>query len=290
MLLTKSEKAFQVINYFILAIVGFVMVMPVWHVIMLSLSDANSIFHGGIFFWPRNLSFAAYRVVLRDALIGQSYINTVFVVIAGTAVNLLFSFLIAYPLSKKDLRGRTLIQYMIFFTMLFSGGMIPRFLIVRSVGLLDSLWALIIPTAVSTYNVFILRNFISNIPVSLSESARIDGANETYILWRIIVPLSKPVMAVLGLMYGVGHWNSWFECIIYINTTARYTLQPILRQILFTMSTIHFFAHDPELTNAGMPEVVKMAVIVVATVPILCVYPFLQKYFIKGIMLGSVKG
>jgi putative aldouronate transport system permease protein len=290
MLLTKSEKVFQVINYIVLTLISFMMLIPVWHVFMFSLSNPNSVFGGGLFFLPRDFSFAAYRVVLRDPLIGGAYLNTIFVVIAGTIVNLLFSFLISYPLNKKDLKGRSVIQYLIFFTMLFSGGMIPKFLVVKSVGLLDSLWALIIPGAVSTYNVFVLRNFISTIPESLSESARIDGAGEFYILWRIIVPLSKPALAVLGLMYGVGHWNSWFDCIIYINTTAKYTLQPILRQILFAMGSLQFFAYDPDLAAGAMPEVVKMAVIMVATVPILCVYPFLQKYFIKGIMLGSVKG
>jgi putative aldouronate transport system permease protein len=156
--------------------------------------------------------------------------------------------------------------------------------------MLDSLSALIIPVAVSTYNVFVMRNFISSLPESLPESARIDGANEFQILLRIIVPLSKPAMAVLGLMYAVGHWNSWFSCLIYISSTDKYTLQPILRQILFSMGAANYYGYDPSVTEAAMPMIVQMSAVIVATLPILCVYPFLQKYFIKGVMLGAVKG
>jgi putative aldouronate transport system permease protein len=200
------------------------------------------------------------------------------------------TFLASYPLTRQDLKGRKIIQYMIFFTMLFNGGVIPTFLVVRALGMVDSLWALIIPGAVSAYNIFVLRNFIQGIPESLMEAARIEGAGEFYILMRIIVPLSTPVIAVLGLLYGVGHWNSWFSCIIYINSTQHYVLQALLRQILFSMGSNNYFGYDPDLAAASMPVIVQMCVVVIATAPILCLYPFLQGYFVKGVTLGAVKG
>ena len=274
----------------ILILVTLAMLLPVWHVFMFSFSDASKAIGGGLYLLPRGLSVTGYRVVLKDALIGKAYLNTIFVTGVGTLVNLTMTFLAAYPLTRKDLRGRRFIQYMIFFTMLFNGGIIPTYLVVRGVGLIDSLWALIIPSAVSTYNIFVMRNFIESISENLFEAARIDGAGEFFILVRIVVPLSKAAMAVLGLMYAVGHWNSWFNCIIYINDTQKYTLSPILRQILFTMGSNNYYGYDPDLQAASMPVIVQMCVVVVATVPILCVYPFLQKYFIKGVMLGAVKG
>ena len=267
------------------------MLIPLWHVLMFSLSDATTVYGGGLFLLPKDFSLGAYRIILRDPMIGTAYKNTIWVVVVGTAVNLTLSFLLAYPLCKKDLKGRSIIQYGIFFTMLFSGGMIPTYLVVNQLGLINSHWSLILPGAVSTYNVFVLRNFISTtIPESLPESARIDGASEVRILIQIIVPLSKPVLAVLGLWYGVGHWNAWFACIIYINKFSMYTLQPVLRQILITLNPAGFFAYDPELAIGQMQDVVKMGIIMVATIPILCIYPFLQKYFVKGVMLGAVKG
>lgn len=287
---SRDEKVFGVFNAILLFAVALVMLLPMWHVAMYSLSHSSKAVGGGLYFLPRGFSLMAYRVVLRDALIGRAYLNTIFVTVVGTALNLLMTFLAAYPLTQQDLRGRKLIQYMIFFTMLFSGGMIPMYLLVKELGMIDSLWALIIPGAISTYNVFVMRNFIQSLPESLSESARIDGANEFTILWRIIVPLSKPAMAVLGLMYGVAHWNSWFNCIIYISTTDKYTLQPVLRQILFSLGATNYFGYDPQVTETAMPAIVSMSVVIVATLPILCVYPFLQKYFIKGVMLGAVKG
>ena len=285
-----GESFFQALNVIIMSVVSLVMLLPVWHVLMHSLSRSDLSLTGGLFLWPRGFSLHAYKVVLRDALIGGAYVNTVIVTVLGTLLNLTMTFLAAYPLSNRNLRWRRPIQYMIFFTMLFNGGIIPTYLLVRSLGLLDSLLSLVIPVSVSAYNIFVMRNFIETLPDSLAESARIDGASEWTILFRIIVPLSKPAMAVLGLMYAVGHWNSWFNCIIYIKSTARYTLQPIIRQILFTLGSSNFYGYDPDMGAAAMPKLVTMAVVVVATLPIIMVYPFLQRFFIKGVMLGAVKG
>lgn len=280
----------QVVIYIILVILCIAFVVPVWHVIMYSISKNTLTGGTQLFLYPRGISFTGYKIVLKDSLLWRSYLNTIIVTGVGTALNLVMTFLAAYPLTRRDLKGRTIIQYMIFITMLFSGGIIPTYLIVRSLGMVDTLWALFIPNIVSAYNIFVLRNFLQSIPESLLEAARIDSAGEFYILMRIIIPLSKPVLAVLGLLYGVGHWNAWFNCIIYINNTKLYTLQALLRQILFTMGSNNYFGYDPELAAASMPEIVQMCVVVVATVPILCVYPFLQKYFVKGVTIGAVKG
>ena len=289
--LTRAEKTFQVFNYMFLTLISVIMIAPVWHVLMYSFSDSWAVNSTGFFIWPRDFSLRAYTVVMRNSAIYTAYKNTIYVVIMATSLNLVMTLLFAYPLCKKDLDGRRIIQFGIFFTMLFSGGLIPTYLVVNKLGLTNTHWSLIIPSAISTYNVFVLRNFIAtSIPDSLLESARIDGASETRILFQIVVPLSKPVLAVLGLWYGVGHWNSWFACIIYITKFNLYTLQPVLRQILTTMSPNAVFNHDPMLDSYQLAEVVKMAMIVVATVPILCVYPFLQKYFVKGVVLGAVKG
>ncbi len=290
MIVGKGERIFRGINYVIISVVTLVMLIPVWHVLMYSLSDPTGTFNGFIALPRGGFSLGAYRIVLRGTQIRTAYKNTVFVVLVATFINIVMSFLAAYPLSKKYLKGRSLINYFIFFTMLFSGGLIPTYMIVLQLGLINSLWSLIIPSAVSAYNIFVLRNFIQTIPEALSEAAKIDGANEAYVLFKIILPLSKPVIAVLALFYGVGHWNSWFNCVIYINDFSKYTLQPIVRQLLFTMSALDFYQHDPDLATAAMPEVVKMATVAVATIPILMVYPFLQKYFIKGVMVGAVKG
>ena len=292
MLKTRGEKIFNIFNYFIMLLLSFTMLFPIWHVMMFSLSNADLTMGRGLFFTPAGFSLKAYEIVLRDSTLITAYRNTIIVTLGGTLLNLVFSFLMAYPLSRNDFSGKKPLTFMLFFTMLFSGGLIPTYLVIRQTGMLNSLWALIIPGAVNAYNVFVLRNFIKTIPYSLVESAKIDGANEFIILARIIIPLSKPVIAVLALMYGVGHWNSWFNCVIYITDRSKFTLQPILRDLLFVMNSVEFFKHDVDLNfgQSQMPEVVKMATVVVATLPVMLVYPFLQKYFIKGALLGAVKG
>lgn len=289
---TKGEKIFGVINNFLMLLIAVIMIYPVWHVFMYSLSDASKTAAGGIFLYPRGFSFDAYKIVLKTPSILTAYKNTFIVVISATVLNLVLSFLMAYPLTKKDLRGKKQITFFLFFTMIFNGGVVPTYLVVKGTGILNTLWALILPGGASAYYIFILRNFLKTIPESLAESAKIDGASELIILIKIIVPLSKPVMAVLALMYGVGHWNSWFNCIIYMNTMDNYTLQPILRELLFTMNSAEFFENDPSLMmgKSNMPEVTKMATVMVSTIPVVMVYPFLQKYIVHGVMIGAIKG
>lgn len=283
-----SDRVMQVIVIVILAILSFLFVFPIWHVIMYSMSRNPT--EGRLLLWPNGITFKGYKMILSDYMLWRSYLNTILVTAFGTILNLVMTFLAAYPLTRRDLKGRKIIQYMIFLTMLFGGGIIPTYLVVRGCGMVNTLWSLIIPNALSAYNIFVLRNFLQSLPESLLEAARIDSAGEAYILTRIVIPLSKPVLAVLALLYGVGHWNSWFDCIIYINNTRLYTLQPILREVLFSMGVSNYFGYDAELTETFMPAIVKMCCVVVAVVPVLCVYPFLQKYFVKGVTLGAVKG
>ena len=212
---SKGEKIFGIANNAFLVLFSFIMIIPVWHVAMYSLSNAKSVYGGGLFISPRNFSINAYRIVLNSSLVKASFANTVFVVVIATMLNLIMTLLASYPLSKKHLRGRRFISYYIYFTMLFAGGLIPSYLVVKSLGLTNSLWALIIPVACGGYYVFVLRNFINTLPESLTESAKIDGAGEFRIMFSIVVPLCIPALAVIALMNAVGHWNSWFSCIIY---------------------------------------------------------------------------
>ena len=286
---TRGEKVYRVFNTAFLLCFSLIMLAPMWHVAMLSLSDATKAFGGGFYLVPKGFSLNSYKTVLSNPNIISAYANTVFVVVVGTMINVVMTYLAAYPLSIKGLRGKKFINYFIYLTMLFSGGLIPFYMVVRGLGMIDSLWSLIIPTACGGYYVFVLRNFINTIPASLFESARIDGASELTILTKITIPLSLPSLAVISLMYGVGNWNSWFNCIIFINDYSKYTLQPILRQILFKVQIQDFFNQTAGVSVGQTPEVVKMATVMAATIPILVIYPFFQKYFVKGMMLGAVR-
>ena len=291
MKITRAERRFQYLNYSLLLLFSYVMLYPVFNVFMYSISSEVFLSGSSLFYLPKEVSLEGYRIVLGDPTVFRAYRNTGVVVVLGTSLNIVMSLLMAYPLSKSDLRGRTFLTFFVFLTLLFQGGLIPTYLVVRAVGLLNTLGSLILPVAVNAFYIFILRNFLRTIPASLPESAKMDGASELTILFQIIVPLSKPAIAVLAIMYGVFHWNSWFTAVIYINDANKLTLQPILRDILFR-SVFDHFNYDPKLDHgaSNMAQVVKMATVAVATVPIMLVYPFLQKYFIKGIMIGALKG
>lgn len=289
MIISREEKISRGIMYILVSVIALSMLLPIWHVFMKSLSETKRSMEGGLFLWPRGFSFASYRVVIENHLIQTTFVNTVIVTLGGTLLNLVMTFLAAYPLSRRDLYGRSVIQYGIFFTMIFSGGMIPTYLVVSKLGLTNSLWCLIIPGAISAYNTFVLRNFIDTLPVSLQESARIDGASDWTVLFRIVVPLCGPVIAVLAMFYGVGHWNGWFSCVLYNNNVKHYTLQPMVRDMLLVNGNDYFHT-SVDTDDYGTMESLRMATVAVATVPILCVYPFLQRYFVKGVMIGAVKG
>ncbi|MEK4848708.1 carbohydrate ABC transporter permease [Paenibacillus sp. FSL H7-0756] len=288
---TIGEKLFDSLNVLLMVLLIIITLYPLWHVLNASLSDSNRLMaHSGLLLLPDGFNLDSYKLVLSNPSILSGYRNTLVIVVLGTALNLLFTILGAYTLSRKSFMLRNPIMLAIVFTMFFNGGIIPTYLLINNtLHLGNNLLALIVPGLVSSYNLIIMRTAFQGISESLLESARIDGAGEMRILWRIVVPLSMPVIAVMILFYGVGHWNSWFSAILYIRDRDLYPLQLVLREILIQNST------DSMTTSAAMGdkeaigESVKYATVIVATLPILFIYPFLQKYFVKGVMIGAIK-
>ena len=283
-----GRRVFEVINYTLILLVCVVTLFPFLYVLACSFSSDTAILGGDVTLWPVEFQTRAYELVLEYPLIGRSYLNTIAYTVVGTAVNLLLTLLGAYPLSRKDLPGRKGITFFFTFTMLFSGGLIPTFLVVKALGLIDTFWVMILPTAVSTWNLIMMKPFFQATPVSLLEAARIDGSSEWGTLVRIVLPLSIPSIMTIGLFYAVSHWNDYFQAMIYLNTPENYPLQIHLRDIVLQNSMEQQFASMQQGQRQGS-EGVKYATIMFATVPILCVYPFIQKYFVKGVMLGSIK-
>ncbi|MCI8442056.1 MAG: carbohydrate ABC transporter permease [Provencibacterium sp.] len=289
---TPAEKLFTAVNTVFMLLLMVVTLYPLVYVAFASVSSPEEMVrHTGILLRPLGFTTGAYKMVFDNPMILQSYGNTLFYVLAGTALNIVMTTLAAFLLSRRSFMIKNALMMFVVFTMFFNGGLIPNYLIVRSLGLYNTRLALILPTAISTYNLIIMRTSLLALPASLEESAKIDGASELTVLIKIILPLSMPIVAVMILFYGVGHWNSWFNAMIYLRNRELYPLQLILREILISSST------DSMLTNLStsvdkepVSEIVKYATIMVATVPILLVYPFLQKYFVKGVMIGAVKG
>ncbi|MFD0960244.1 carbohydrate ABC transporter permease [Paenibacillus chungangensis] len=292
MLYKKSlgEKAFDITNAIVLVAASIMFLYPLWFVLISSVSSASAIASGNVTLVPHGFNLEAYERVFRDESIWRAYSNTFLYVGVGTLINLVLTTLGAYPLSRRDLRGRNAIMLFIVFTMFFSGGLIPIYLNVRDLGLFDTRWAILLPGAISAYNLIVMRTFFqSTIPDGLVESAKIEGASDYRILWSIVVPLSMPVLAVMTLFYAVGHWNSWFDAMIYLQDRALYPLQLLLREILVSSQTNDMMGGVGSGDVTAVSETIKYATIVIATLPILVVYPFLQKYFAKGVMLGGVK-
>ncbi|MGI5892988.1 MAG: carbohydrate ABC transporter permease [Candidatus Merdivicinus sp.] len=284
---TKGEKVFNVINILILLLFALICLFPFVHVFAKSISSEASIVAGEVVLWPKDLQLEAYKAVFGNKSMNNSFFFTVYTTVLGTAVNILLTVLAAYPLSKGDLIGKKPLWLMILFTMFFSGGMIPLYLVVNGLHLINTVWALILPGAISTYNMIIMKTFFQNIPDSLEESAMLDGCTEIGVLFRIVLPLSLPVIATLSLFYAVGHWNNFMSSLLYINDTSKFTLQLKLRQLVLQddVSSMMEGANAATLPR----ESLKAASIMYATLPILIVYPWLQKYFVKGVLVGSVK-
>ncbi len=291
---SKGER----IGYFFicltLGLFAFTTVYPVWHVIMYSISDSKRAMSGGFFFWPRGLDFKGYELVFKTSQIWVAYKNSILVTLLGTILSVTLSALTAYPLSRKRLRGRGFFCLAIFFTMLFSGGMIPLYLQVYRLGLINTFWSMILPTAMSAYNMFILRNYMQSIPESLEESARIDGANDVIILFRIYLPLCTPALAAVAMFYGVGYWNNYMNCLLYTNTNELQVLPLYLRGVLGGAAA-NALSASGDTSSLGeattlTEETLKMTVVAISVVPIIIVYPYLQRYYTKGITIGAVKG
>ncbi|MBP1990106.1 carbohydrate ABC transporter permease [Paenibacillus eucommiae] len=288
-----GDSLFQISNYTLLTLISLSFVLP--FVIMLSsslVSESELIQRGNFILIPRQLNLAAYEALLgKGSLIYNAYGITILRVIVGTLFNLIFTAMMAYGLSRRELPGRKGLMLLVLITMLIGGGLIPNYLLMKSLHLIDSFWVMILPGLISAWNLIIMRNFFMQLPDGLEESATIDGASPLAILLRIVIPLSMPTIATIGLFYAVGHWNAWFDAAIYINDIHLRPLQLFLRQIVLSLTSEELQRQTVvSMSDRPTAQSLKSAAIIVTTVPILCVYPFLQKHFVKGVLTGSIKG
>ncbi|MBS4207850.1 carbohydrate ABC transporter permease [Bacillus sp. FJAT-50079] len=283
-----GSRLFNYTNTFLLVIIALVTVLPFIHVVASSFTTSAELAQKRFVLFPTEFSLAAYKYIFSTDTIFKALLVSIGVTLLGTLWSMFLSTLTAYGLSRRDLVGRKQIMFFVIFTMLFNGGMIPTFLVVKQTGLLDSLASLVIPVSINVFNMIILRSFFQGLPEGLVESAKIDGCNDFGVLFRIVIPCSMPAIATISLFYAVTYWNTYMHAILYINDSAKWPVQVLLRQIVVLASGMNY--DSAEFTDIPPPEItVKMAVIVVATIPVLLVYPFLQKHFTKGALLGSLK-
>ncbi len=286
-----GDKVIDVIIYVVLGIIAICTVLPFLYVFAGSFATEKELTEKAFFIVPTVWSLNAYKYAIKTANILRGLRNSIFLTAAGTLLCMLFSLTFAYPLSKAHFRGRNFIMNLVIITMLFSGGMIPSFIVYKAYGLYDTYWALILPGLISPFNMIIIKKFFQGLPVELDEASYMDGANDLQIFWKIALPLSKPVIASISLFYGVGFWNDYFASMIYLQTPEKFPIQIQLRSIILQSSTIvDNMVNDFDVNGTPPDKAVKMACTVIATLPILCVYPFVQKYFTKGVMVGAVKG
>lgn len=289
---SKAEIIGMIINGVALFLIAFITIYPFWHVLMYSISDSQRASAGGLFFLPKGLDITGYELVLKQPQLYNAYWNTIARTAVGTLLSVILTAMLAYPLSLPRLKGRKFLCIAIFFTMLFNGGMIPTYLLVNDLHMIDTFWALVIPNAMSAYNLFIMRNYFQSIPASLEESARIDGANPITVLFRIILPISTPTLAAVGMFYGVSNWNAYLDGVLYINNNSLQILQVYLRNLFSSAGSGAVLSGIQGISDAARvtEETLKMVTISVSVIPILIVYPYLQKYYTTGITTGAVKG
>ena len=288
--ITKGQKIFNLFNVLLLLVLVILCIYPVYYVMVASISEPTEIMkNDGVLLYPLGFSLASYKSCFQNPMILSGYANTIFILVVGVSISMLLTSFAAYFLSRKNVLLQAPIMFFFVFTMFFSGGMIPFYLTVKDIGIDNTLWAVILPSAVSTFNLIILRTGFASVPVSLEESAYIDGANDFTILFRVICPLAKSSLAVIVLYYTVSYWNSWFNASIFLRDRELYPLQLVLRDILIANNNSDMAVSGGLGDYEGVAETIKYAVIVVATLPILCLYPFLQRYFVKGVMIGAVK-
>ena len=285
------SRIFDIANTLIMLAVAFVMIYPLYYVVVASFSNAEAyVRHRGMLWAPLEANLMAYQQAFKNPMLLRGYANTIFIVVVGVAINLVMTVIGAYFLSRKDVRLQKPIMILIIVTMFVSGGMIPFYFAVCDLGLRDSHWAIILPAAINTFNLIIMKTSFMAVPESLTESASLDGAGHIRTLWNIILPVTKSSLAVIGLYYAVEHWSSWFNAMLFLESREKYPLQLILREILIQNNVTEMADGGDVAGKAFMKETIKYAIIVISTAPILCVYPFLQKYFTKGVMIGAVKG
>ncbi len=285
----NQDVLFNFFVYFFLILFCALILFPIFHIVSGSFSNPIELIKGEVKLLPKGFTLNMYRKVFNDNSIWRAYSNTIFYTILGTSISVFLTSTAAYALSRRDFYGRNIFMGLFLFTMFFSGGMIPTFLIVQRLGMLNTIWAMVLPSAISTYNMIIMRTFFANsIPFELTESAQLDGCNDIKIFIKIALPLSGPVLAVMTLFYGVSLWNSWFPALLYLRNRGLYPLQLVLREILLQSDISNMTGSAGDVESIG--EGLKYATMIVATLPILCLYPFLQRYFTKGVMIGAVKG
>ncbi|MDF2934910.1 MAG: transporter permease [Paenibacillaceae bacterium] len=287
---TRGQNIFNIFNLVLLTLISMAMFLPFLNVIAQSFSTSDAIINGRVGLWPKEFTMINYEYVFSDQSIWRAFGVSVYITVLGTFINLAATSSLAYPVSRPEFVGRKYIVLMVLFTMVFTAPLIPNFILIKNVGLMNTLWALMIPGAISAFNFFVMRSFFAQIPSELIDASRIDGCGELRIIYSIVLPLSKPVMASLGIFYAVGHWNAYMNALYYINKPSLWPLQVKLKK-LFESDDISI---DPASSAFSAlahtsPEGIKMAVIIIATLPIIMVYPFLQRHFVQGMMVGSVK-
>lgn len=290
---TKGERIFNVFNKILMCILAIIFLYPILNVLAISLSGSAPVLRGEVSFFPKQFTVKAYENIFTNKHIWRSYGNTIFVAVVGCVLGLAMSSLAAYPMAFGDFYGKKIYSFMILFTMWFSGGLIPTYLVVRELNLLNSHWALILTSLAPAYYIIVLRSFFVNIPISLIESAKLDGANDFICMTKIVLPVSKPVLATIALWFIVGHWNSFLPALMYLNDRSKYTLQVVLHNIVLEASGKVYEVDAAVHAGDGsmvVSQQIQNAVIFVSLIPMLIIYPFLQQYFVKGVMIGSVKG
>lgn len=289
---SAGDKAFDIINHALLILIAAAVFYPLYFILIASFSDPTAVAGGEVRLYPKGFNLDGYAKVFENSKIWTGYRNTIFYTAVGTSINLLFTVPAAYGLSKKTLPGQGLLMGLITFTMFFSGGLIPTYLLIDNLGINNTMWALVLPGAVSVYNLIVTRSYMaSNISGELEEAARLDGCSDFHLFFQIAIPLSKPIIGVIFLMYAVGHWNSYFNALIYIRDAQLYPLQVILRDLLIQTEQAANMGGDASVMEMQkIADMLKYGVIVVSSLPVLCIYPFIQKYFEKGMMIGSIKG
>lgn len=288
---SMGDRLFLGATYLFLTVILIAVLYPLLYIVSSSFSSPSAVSSGKVWLWPVQLTLDGYRTVFKNDQIISGYGNSLFYTVVGTIISVALTIMIAYPLSKKTFFGRSPLMIFITFTMLFSGGLIPTYLVIKSVGMIDTRWALLIPNAIWVWQVIIARTFFqSSIPDELSEAAEIDGCSDIRFIFSVIIPLAKPIIAVLALMYAVGQWNAYFDALIYLKTQGLYPLQLVLRSILVLNNATGNVDAGEMVKRQQMAELMKYSLIVVASLPVLVIYPFVQRYFVQGMLIGSVKG
>ena len=289
---SSADKAFDILDYVLLTIAFLLVAYPLYFVIIASVSDPIAVYEGRVILYPIRPTLEGYARIFSYESLFVGYRNTLIYTLIGTSVNVILTITAGYALSRKELVGRNVMMMGVMFTMIFSGGMIPNYLLVRSLGLYNTMWALILPGAVSTWNLIVARTFFQQtIPDELREAADLDGCGDTSFFLRVVLPLSSSIIAVMILFYAVSHWNSYYNALIYLSSTSKYPLQLVLRNILI-VNTLDDMVNDvsTQAAQQRMGDLIKYGMIIVSSLPLLILYPFLQKYFVQGVMIGAIKG